>query len=1045
MRPRPNNQELTAALSELYQTLRRVSSTQESGRQQLDATLGDYIFFPLSHVFRQYQALNDLSIELALQCLELLIDTCWRSRLEKEMAKQLLILLTFIVGGNPAMPPQSPSEKPAEKRGGERSEETKLAGCRCLIKLFGSIERNSGTKGSINVVEEFENMPAVGHTVSTLLATFSGAEMLQLQLSVLQCLDKLIMETIKDEDMRAGFYPGVISGLVKALGLGKTTKRPFLVLRDMVKVLDRLISSVLSNRNVAALPDSGKGVEDITGPGTLRLRRTQSWLKTTAANTGIVLKQILKLRAHSKLEVRMAVFELCRNLMESCSLSLGDATMVLVETLMVISGDVDESLKSLAEGTLRVIASMDEKVKDAIRDCLDRFIAGLPRIMTGNDEDAKQQVITRLSVAFKLCIDLGMESDLLRDMLAEGIKDCLTAVTTSKKANISVQSSSTHPRIQMLLIDRTHTRDGDRLAKFPDVILSQRSQAVTVDSVKQLVESLGNSSQNGLSLAQRYIRDASAWGISKNECAISFWIALNLLRGSLKTSNEIDIYFDFNLMETSHLQRRVTDEIMALALSNLNTSVEAGSECAENTITYCLALETLSLVAETQKRQFRGELVDALYPVVHHLGSSSAEVQQHAIVALNNIAYSCEYTSARDLLLDNVDYMVDAVSLKLNIFDLSPQTPVVLNMLLKLVGSSLVPYLDDLIFSIFTILDGFHEYEKLCEELFVVLAAIVEESTKADEDVKILGSGNDDLNSRMNKKLRFLKDDEVVKSLQDLRYRSRLDPLDRLESEAIPDDGQIGFPHTPWGKDKSNNEEYTMENMNNDQHTVPPPQEETRKLSKTYEIVQRITRLSQHYLTHSSFTLRSKILTLVSIASHTLASNEAEYLPIVNDLWPVVYGRLFDDEAAVVIQSAQAISSIAETAGDFLSTRVTEGWSGIKRVYLQALTNLEKERRAKTADMGSWGTNYKVWNALVVMLISIVRYTGANDTVLDGICAMCGGAMLRERTDLREALEDVVPDSVWLELESWEKTTRWEYICPTSESAKFLIPTFLHM
>jgi hypothetical protein len=82
--------------------------------------------------------------------------------------------------------------------------------------------------------------------------------------------------------------------------------------------------------------------------------------------------------------------------------------------------------------------------------------------------------------------------------------------------------------------------------------------------------------------------------------------------------------------------------------------------------------------------------------------------------------------------------MVNAVSLKLNVFDLSPQTPVVLKMMLKLVGPKLVPHLDDLVVSIFSILDGFHEYERLCEELFLVLGIIVEESSKGDPDVKLI-------------------------------------------------------------------------------------------------------------------------------------------------------------------------------------------------------------------------------------------------------------------------------------------------------------------
>ncbi|KAF8545410.1 armadillo-type protein [Trichophaea hybrida] len=1022
---KPNNRELTSALRELYSTLQNVP------RDQLDIKLGDYIFFPLSHVFRQYQKLNDQSIELALQCLDILICTAWRLQIAPEMAKQLLILLTFVIGGNPN-----------QKDGGDcgaKSEETKLAGCKCLLHLFESLVRSGGT-----AVDEFENIPAVGHTITMLLTTFMEADMLELQLVALEALEKLLIEAVKDEDMRASFYPGVVSGLVRALGLGKTTKRPYQVLRVMVKVLDKLIVRVLDDKHYAKLPDTDEGLVD-----TLKIRRTKPWMKATTANTKVALEQILKLRTHPRLEVRTAVFELSRNLLESCATSLDEATTILVETLVVVVGDTDESLARLAENTIRVMATMGDKIKDAVRGCLDRWIVGLPRVMTGNDEDAKQRVITRLSIAFGLCMELNMESDLLRDMLADGIKESLLAVTASSKtATTLVRATPVQPGLDMLLANRSVISSEGKIARFPEIMVGQRSQMDTMESMKQLLESLGQSSEeNGLSLARRHLRDASMRGFSGNERATSIWIAINLLRGSLAASNEMDMYFDCGITEVSTLQRYVIDELLALALGNLTTSVEDEAESNKNATIHCLSLEALSLVAETHKRQFRGELVDALYPVVHHLGSSSVEVQNHAIVALNNIAHSCEYSSAKELLLDNVDYMVNAVSLKLNIFDLSPQAPVVLNMMLKLVGPKLVPYLDDLVVSIFSILDGFHEYEKLCEELFMVLGAIVEESSKRDEDVKRIEPGEDNASGRKRKKRGVIQDEELIQLLKASRdeNRPRLEPL---ELEPSDDEGEPKeFPQKPWGngKGKSNDllPNFEEENMDIDDNPAPPPpEEEPPKPPKTYEIVQRITRLSQHYLTHGSFSLRTKVLYLISNASHTLGTNEQEYLPVINDIWPVVYARLFDDEAGVVIQAFQAISSIAESSGDFLSTRIKEGWSGFRKVYIQAHRNLEKERRVKTNNMGVYGINYKVWDAAVKMLVALVRFVDLQDEVLDEICVMCGGKVIVERPDLREALETVSPDTVWLEMESLERSTRCEEKIPVLKGVVFVQPTF---
>jgi len=1001
---------------------------QNVGSDRLSEKLGDYIFFPLSHVFRRYREINDRSLELALLCLDVLICTCWRAKISVEMGKQLLILLTFVVGGNPSAEEQQQDEN--------RSEETKLAGCRCLLNLLGSFVRSGGAA----VIGEVDSLPAVGHTVTTLLTTFSEADTLELQLMVLQVMDRLLLETVKDEDVRASFYPGVVSGLVRALGLGKTTKRPYQVLKEMLKLLERLISRVLDDVRVFNLPEVEDGDTESMG-----IRRTKPWLKATGANTKVVLGQVLKLRTYPRIEVRTAVLELSRQLLELCASSLNEATSMLVETLVVIAGDEDESLASLAGNTTRVMASVGDKVKDAVRECLDSWIVGLPRVMAGNDEDAKQRVITRLSVAFGLCMELNMESDLLRDLLADGIKESLLAVTAPTKAgNVLVRATPVRPGLEMLLVDSSTS--GGRIAKFHDVIVGQRSQLGTMESMKQLLGTLGRSSEEGgMALAQRHLRDAGARGLPVNERATSFWIAINLLRGSLSARNEVNMYLDFGLLEPSTLQRHVTDELLALALENLITTVQDEAECLENTPLHCLALEALSLVAETYKRQFRGELVDALYPVVHNLGSSSAEAQNHAIIALNNIAVSCEYPNAKELLLDNVDYMVNAVSLKLNIFDLSPQAPIVLNMMLKLVGPKLVPHLDDLVVSMFSILDGFHEYEKLCEELFMVLASIVEESSRGDPDVKRIEFDGETVGNR-RKKRRFLKDDELLLFLKEHRdeNRPRLEPIDSLSAEEELDgeeaDGK--FPRKPWCKRKDEGGSTLPlgpDDNEDDASPPPPPEEESPSPSKTYDIVQRITRLSQHYLTHSSFSLRAKVLHLITHSTATLSVNEREYLPIINDIWPVVYARLHDPEPGVVIQACQAITGIAETSGDFMASRVRDGWSGFAKVYNYAWGNLVKERRGGSRAIGVYGTGYKLWDAVVKMLTALVRHVGVDDEVLDKLCDMCGVEVLREREDLRTALDEAAPDTVWLELESSKKTgeKKWEERMPVG----FVAPT----
>src|SRR5699024_5956678 len=111
----------------------------------------------------------------------------------------------------------------------------------------------------------------------------------------------------------------------------------------------------------------------------------------------------------------------------------------------------------------------------------------------------------------------------------------------------------------------------------------------------------------------------------------------------------------------------------------------------------------VALQAQQLGEAFRPELVDALYPVLQLLASGNSNLQNHAMTCLNILTTACNYGDTSTMVIENVDYLVNAVGLKLNTFDVSPYPPQVLLMMIKLCGARLIAYLDDLIGSIFGI------------------------------------------------------------------------------------------------------------------------------------------------------------------------------------------------------------------------------------------------------------------------------------------------------------------------------------------------------
>jgi hypothetical protein len=252
--------------------------------------------------------------------------------------------------------------------------------------------------------------------------------------------------------------------------------------------------------------------------------------------------------------------------------------------------------------------------------------------------------------------------------------------------------------------------------------------------MKDLLRAMVDIPELGLLLAQYYPRESAQTGSSAAKRSASLWLTLQLFGTVLANSMDTFEYLEEEFAPPA--KKQVANEILALALSILGDATRLGSAPHDDFTSpalQCLALESICLVAHAQGPSFRVNLNESLYPVVHLLGASSGMVQNHAIIALNHLARSCEYPSAKDLVLGNVDYLLNAVSLKFSTFDLTPQAPVVLGMMVKLAGVGLLPFLDDLVLSIFIALDEFHGYMELCESLWAVLRQIVWESNVGGE------------------------------------------------------------------------------------------------------------------------------------------------------------------------------------------------------------------------------------------------------------------------------------------------------------------------
>ena len=319
--------------------------------------------------------------------------------------------------------------------------------------------------------------------------------------------------------------------------------------------------------------------------------------------------------------------------------------------------------------------------------------------------------------------------------------------------------------------------------------------------------------------------------------------------------------------------------------------------------------------------------MDALYPVLHTLATPDGDLQRASITTLNIFTSACGYTSVRELIVENVDYLTNAVALKLNAFDVSPQGPQVLLMMVRLAGPSLLPYLEDTVESIFAALEDYHGYPLLVEMLFKVLSVMAEEGVKAPQlAIKDRAAGENGI-------IRTEKWEPAV--VESVAYLLRQRAGEEAEARKMKSDGLEPHPQKPW---KTIDEESQLieedeasasdqQDQQMDDADLPPP------APKIYSLVFKITELTQHFLPSASGPLRTSLLALIRTTVPAMARHENSFLPLINTLWPEIVSRLDDEEPHIVATALGLIKVLCEYAGDFMRTRILQLWPRLLEIY----------------------------------------------------------------------------------------------------------------
>lgn len=773
-------------------------------------------FFPLSYVFGQASKLPRKAIELSLQSLQGIIVRGWGARMDEDLCKQLLKLLGNLLGRE--------SEEQADQ-------DTLCALLHCLGGLFQSIEELT----LISDENRDELVPILGQVLLTTLTILVESPIARTQIAASDAVAAM-MAYIKDKDTLQRFLPGVVSQLTKVLQPRTHVRRPYKVLVNCLGAMSSILQKALGDE---------RGTDVVPQTISSSQKSSYRWETATSAQVKLALANVVKVRGHERSEVLDALLSLCIDVIKDCSTLLKDSVEMMLETVMFLFSKTESSENKMQMSVLLDHLSINKEPADCLAGLAHRWLISLPTAMLSCNAEEQKQLSCQISKAYLFLTESGSGTSSLDTTLMTSVFESVSLLIRRPRSGLAKIEPVVGEGSQAIPAMVRFEAGGE----FKPLVPLDSSNGASLHFLQRMMESVVRGTLFRR-LSQPLAEDLiSAAG---NRLTVLLWLSSRMLEAHLAETSGMREYM--NLSEEEDISE-LLDLAFSYAVRTLSVEPANRDTAWEQE---AVALEVVALQARYLGQDFRPELVDVLFPIVERIGSRSPELSEHAMVCLNVVSNVSGYSDPGAMIVQNVDYLVNAVALKLNTFTISPQTSQILVMMLHLSGPSLIPYLDDLVDSIFAALASFHGYPLLVESLFHVLRSIIDQGR----------SGSSGL----------------VEDAPSRNMKLREQPMRIIEVKSILKETRSLSPCLSEAEDDHKDVSRTLHQIEH----VSQTQQEDQKItdtesanvpSKSYQMIQSIVRLGQYYLTHESPFIRQQLLQIVSTGCVSLSGNEDEFLP----------------------------------------------------------------------------------------------------------------------------------------------------------------------
>ncbi|OZJ03905.1 hypothetical protein BZG36_03280 [Bifiguratus adelaidae] len=993
---RSNSARITTLLRGIHQTL---TESLESGHARVfNETLREYVLFPLLGLWRRRakatdnEPMPDDIKDAWLQCiLWLLKYGHWQDDMIPEMLKQLLLLFTLCLGGIKRALSHNPDETARQT---SISEETKLVAVKCIMAVMPVRRMDGPTDGAryTKALEENQQTvlivalrseafrPVLGPIILSMLDIVRNEQYLDLRMTALDALRCVLVDNIGDPDVLASVLPGVLSDLLHVVVKGHLESRSLVaraldLIRDVISETladesnNHLVKDITSFQDLRQFAREGKTDNngDITShphdsqePLSYNVNRTSAWLNGNKHQIKAVLNQLLTRRNHSEPSVRLAFSNLAYKLLSTCTLTLDNSTGILLETLVLYMDDSYSMVSTPTRDHLTAITNhprFQTSISSTLKQSLTNWMESLPQYLTSSNESSK---LNAISLVRGFALMLGHEANTV-------IRNVWNRVELGWFNGLRMEDDDLGVTEVKGLLEGfdnfalSDPRNESQSVNFPPKRFVFLENARVVQHLKRTLRTIGALADTDILIdhCMNYFAFGNnkdgLWGPAAfvvNELLIG---AANLIPTSGELSDNIRYtgtpqaedsklhglaqYIFRALVSLDIVSYPIPDQ--SITSHNIQTKTITSSPHRDYLSTLCMVLETIATTSLVLKSTFKLELIDALYPIIEHIGVPNARVSTTAQLTLATIAHSCDYASPQDLILDNVDYIVNTISTRLRNIALYPQTPRVFSALIQFAGSSVLPLLSDVIDEMFDGLDAWSLNERICADICTcLLAAVKVISRELDQESSLpTGSEPDSKSARSDgvsaeiaefvgkySEFWFGDVEEVAKESKSTEEIGQyfLAQAHKMEAATDEEDDKLGLPTEQELREDLEKTENEMRDAQQAGQLHEAKEAEQPPLTRNQQICVNIVRKTHHFLAAASPRLRSDILKLIRTVIPVLSNRPLELNPLIHTIWPSLIRRLSDPEPYVILNALTLMQAIAEGCGDFLSRRVMD-------------------------------------------------------------------------------------------------------------------------